>query len=82
MKEMKMMIKKECGGITVYSGDGKIEYAILRKLKNGNIVRIFVHEPICDGLLAEGIGQQSMQGAIIKTMERIRNAFELKKPGR
>lgn len=82
MKRIEFLIKKEKGGATIYSNDGKIEYAFLRKLKNGKIIRIFYYEPICGGLMAEGTPHSDLDGAVLETQGRIREFFRIKKPGK
>lgn len=72
-------IKKQKGGIAIYSADGKIEYAFLEKIKNGKVVRIFFFN---DGILAEGTDYSDMKEAIIETKEKIKSLFKLKKPGK
>lgn len=78
MKGIKITVKKESDSIKLCSGDGKIEYAILMQLKNGKVIRIFVYEPICEGLLAEGTKYYDMKAAVRETAKKIRYALEPK----
>jgi len=82
MKCISFLTKKEKGGVAIYSADGKIEYAFLEKLKNGEVIRILFYEPICGGILAEAIGYSDIRKAVSETKEMIRNVLKLKKPGK
>ncbi|GEM_PF-5502361 len=79
MKRIAFLTKKEKGGVTIYSADGKIEYAFLRKIQDGRIIRIFFYEPICDGILAEGTAYPNLERAVEGTKERIKEALKTKK---
>lgn len=80
MKNREFLIRVQRGGVTIFSADGKIEHAFLRKLKNGRVVRTF-YESICDGILSEGTDHSNMGRAITETKQRIKIVLELKKPG-
>lgn len=79
MKRIAFLTKKEKGGVTIYSADKKIEYAFLRKIQNGMIIRIFFYEPICGGLMAEGTAYPNLEKAVEGTKERIKEALRSNK---
>ena len=82
MKNDKFLVRVlRGGGVTIFSADGKIEYASLRKLKNGRVVRTFCAS-VCDGILSEGTHHYNIGSAISETKERIEVVLELKKPGK
>ena len=78
-KKEKFLVKKQKGAARIYSADGKTEYVYLNQLQNKKIIRIFVHEPICDGVLAEGMDCSNMEEAILKTIEKIRLISKLRR---
>ena len=82
MKRIAFLIKKEKGGATIYSNDGKIEYAFLRKIKTGKIIRIFLYKPICGGILAEGTPHSDLDEAVLETKDRIHEVLRTKKAGK
>ena len=61
MKNKGFLVRVQRGGVTIFSADGKTEYAFLRKLKSGIVIRA-LYEPISGGILAEGTGCSSMGG--------------------
>ncbi len=63
--------KNKNNEVFIYSIDKKIEYARLKKIENGAIIRVFVHAPICDGMLAEGTNCTDMKQAIKDTTQKI-----------
>ncbi|MEK7478555.1 MAG: hypothetical protein AAB626_01360 [Patescibacteria group bacterium] len=79
MKRIAFLTKKEKGGVTIYSADKKIEYAFLRKIQDGRIIRIFFYEPICDGIMAEGTAYPNLERAVEGTKTRIEEALKSKK---
>lgn len=80
--EFLFLVKKEKGGATIYSADGKIEYAFLIKIKNGKVIRVLFYEPICGGIMAEGTPHSDLDGAVLETEGRIREFLRTKKPGK
>ncbi len=69
-------IKTKKDGAIICSADGKIQYALVKKIEGGNIIRVFVHEPICDGMLAEGTGTKDMDEAVISTLKKIKTGLK------
>jgi len=80
MKNKGFLVRVQRGGVTISSADGKTEYAFLRRLKCGKVVRAF-YEPISGGILAEGTGCSNMGVAVSETKQKIKVILDLKKPG-
>ena len=81
MKNKEFLTKKQKGGISILSADGKIEHAFVEKLKNGRFIRTF-YASVCDGILIEGTNCSDIRKAVKETEEIIKTVLDIKKPGR
>lgn len=75
MKDGDFLVKKSKKMVSIFSANGKKEYAFLYRLKTGQVIRIFVYDRICGGILAEGSGSKDMSLALDTTIEKIRKAL-------